>query len=135
MKKMIATGLAAGCILGAGAAHAGKVYWSVGINLAPVGTVVSNVPAYYQAEPVHVAPPPPVYVVPPPQVIYRPAPVVYAPPVVYRPVPAVIYATGYHGHAHHHHWRDRDGRRDEYDTRYRDGRWVPADPRRQHHHR
>lgn len=91
--------------LGAGAAQARDVYWSVGIQ-APVagvgvGTVVSNVPQYgYHAAP-------PAYVQVPAYPVYQPAPVVYAPvPVVrYRPLPPpryVVVPQG-HGHRHHHH--------------------------------
>jgi hypothetical protein len=124
VKKFIALAVAAlGCALATGAAHAGNnVYWSVGINLPPVGTVVSNAPVYVDPAPVYVpapvvyAPPPPVYVpapvvyapappvvVVPRRVHYRPVPV-YAPrPVVVRPVP-VVYAPREGG------WYDRYGR-------------------------
>ena len=146
MKKQIVFALAAaGCALATSAAHAGNVYWSVGINLPAVGTVVSNVPVYHAPAPVYVpapvvvAHPPPVVVVPRPRVVYRPVPVYAAPPVIYRPAPAVIYTTGYHGHKHRRHgdWRqhDRGGRHDEYGTRHRDGRWVPQDKRRHRHER
>ncbi|HEX6362942.1 MAG TPA: hypothetical protein VFZ93_08295 [Albitalea sp.] len=138
MKKLITLALAAaGCALGTGAAHAGNVYWSVGINLPPVGTVVSNAPPpvyapapVYVPAPVVVAPPPPVYVVPP-RVVYRPAPVYVPAPVVYRPVPVVAYP---HRHKHRGEWRGhRHEHRDEYGTVYRDGRWD--DGRRQRHDR
>src|SRR5205814_8661092 len=83
MRKQIAIALAsAACALATGAAHAGNVYWSVGINAPPIGTVISNAPVYAPA---------PVYVAPPP-VVYEPEPVVYAPPpVVYVPRPRVVY--------------------------------------------
>ncbi|WP_280154968.1 hypothetical protein [Piscinibacter sp. XHJ-5] len=133
MKKITIALAAVGCALVTGAAQAGNVHWSIGISLPPVGTVISNVPApvyapaaVYVPAPVYVEPAP-VYYVAPPRVVYRPAPVYVAPPVVYRPVPAVVYATGYHRYPH--------DRRDEYGTPYREGRWVPADPRRQHHDR
>lgn len=121
MKKQIAIALAAlACSLAGTAAHAGSnVYWSVGINAAPVGTVISNAPVYAPAQVVY-APPPPVYVEepvvyapPPPRVIYRPAPVVVQSPVYYRPAP-VVYAAGYyragyrHGGWHEQRW---DGER------------------------
>ena len=131
MRKQFAIALAgAACALATAAAHAGNVYWSIGINAPPIGTVISNGPVYAPA-PVYVAPPPvvyepaPVYYVPPPRVVYRPVPVVVAPRVVYRPVPAVVYGTGYYHHHHH----------DEYGSYYGDGRWapVPVDPRRRHH--
>ncbi|HEV7912638.1 MAG TPA: hypothetical protein VGP22_02635 [Albitalea sp.] len=151
MKKLIAMTLVAGCMLATGAAQAGNVFWSVGINLPPIGTVVSNAPVYTQPAPVYVEPAPvyyepapvyyapaPVYYVPAPRAIYRRAPVVYAPPAYYRPAP-VVYRTGWHPYRQDGQWRDRDrdrdGRRDEYGSSQRNGRWVPADPRRQHHDR
>lgn len=148
MKKIAIALATAGSLLAAGAVQAGNVYWSVGINLPPVGTVISNVPAapVVVPAPVYVAPPPvyvepaPVVYAPPPRVVYRPVPV-YAPPVVYRPARAIVYASspyGYQARRHYHgQWRDRDGdgRHDEYGTPYREGRWVPADPRRHRHDR
>jgi hypothetical protein len=142
MKKIAIALAALGFALVTGTAHAGgNVYWSVGISLPPVGTVISNAPpapVYVEPAPVYVQPAP-VYYAPPPRVVYRPVPVYVAPPVVYRPVPAVVYATGYHGHKHYRHgqWRDRngDGRHDEYGTRWREGRWVPSDERRHRHDR
>jgi len=145
VKKFIAMALAAaGCALATGAANAGNVYWSVGINVPPVGTVVSNAPVYVEPAPVYVpAPvyaPAPVYV-PAPPVVYAPAPVVYAPPppvvvvpryVRYRPAPVYYqrpvvlrpadFARPYGT------WQ---GHRDEYGTYYRDGRWN--DERRYKH--
>ena len=122
MKKIGLAGLVAMAALFSGAAHADKIYWSVGINAPAVGTVISNAP------PVYVALPPVVYA-PPPQVIYqRPRPIYIAPPqVVYQP-PVVVYGQGGWGgyqHRHHgHHYRrgeqwggDRDDR-SEYRYRY-----------------
>ncbi len=86
MKRSLILGLAAGAaLLGANAAHAGNVQWSIGINLPPVGTVISSGPSYYQ-EPVYYQAPTyydqaPRYYAPPP-VVYRAPPVVYRPPVV-----------------------------------------------------
>lgn len=115
-KSLIAAVATAASLLAAGAAHAGNVYWSIGISAPPVGTVISNGPVYapvYAPAPVVYAPPPVVYA--PPPVVYQPAPrVVYpAPVVVGRPVPI-----GYHPG-----WgdRDRDGipnRYDRHDNRY-----------------
>jgi hypothetical protein len=133
VKKFIAMAIAAaGCALSAGAAQAGNVYWSVGINVSPVGTVVSNVPVYAEPAPVYVpAPvylaPQPVYLAPP--VVYRPAPVYYAPRVVYRPVP-VVYSGGYYPYYRHRHGEWRDGRGNG-DGRWNDGRWN--DQRRYRH--
>ena len=80
-KSLIAAVATAASLLSAGAAHAGNVYWSIGISAPPVGTVISNAP-YYGPAPVVYAPPP---------VVYAPAPVYAPPPVVYRPVPRVVY--------------------------------------------
>lgn len=117
MRKSWIVGLAtASLALAAGAAHAGGVNWSIGINLPPVGTVISSGPQYpvYPAYPVY-APPP---------VVYRPAPVYYAPPpVVYRPAPvyygppAVVVERRWRGgweHGHHGGWRERGPREDRY---------------------
>ena len=42
MKRPVIFALAASAaLLGAGAAHAGNVHWSVGVNLPPVATVIS----------------------------------------------------------------------------------------------
>ena len=57
-----------------GAAHAGNVAWSVGINLPPLVISGGNVGAYYPA-PVYY--PPPVVYAPPPVVYYREAPRAY----------------------------------------------------------
>jgi len=124
VKRFIALAVAAvGCVLATGAANAGSnVYWSVGINVPPVGTVISNAPVYVEPAPVYVpAPvvyaPAPVYVVPAPPVVVVPR-VVYRPaPVIYRPVPVVAYP-----YRHHHR---------EYGTYYRDVRW---DDQRRHPH-
>jgi hypothetical protein len=134
MRKPIALAFAGAVFaLASGAAHAGNVYWSIGINAPPIGTVISNAPVYSAPAPVYYQPAPvyyepaPVYV-PPPVVYVRPR-VVYRPvPVYYRPAP-VVYGTYYHGgyyRGHEHH--------DEYGDR-RDGGWqpVPPDPRRYRH--
>ena len=120
-------------LLCAGAAQAGGVQWSIGINVPAVTTVISNAPVYYRAPPqvvyqqpapVYYEEPAPVYYEPP-QVVYRPVPRYYAPaPVVYvRPVP-VFYPR------HHEQWEqrdrewERDGRKwhhrqhDEYGNRF-----------------
>jgi hypothetical protein len=61
------------------AAQAGNVYWSIGISVPPIGTVISNAPA---APPYHYDHEPPV--------VYAPS-VVYAPlRVAYRPVPMPV---------------------------------------------
>jgi hypothetical protein len=74
-KSIILALAAAGTLLGAGAAHAGNVQWSVGINLPVPGIVLTGGPVYqqpsygYRAEPVY----------------YAPAPAYYAPEPVYYP--------------------------------------------------
>ena len=122
MKRPVILALAASAtLLCAGAAHAGNVQWSIGVNLPPVATVISNGPAWgapvYYPAPVTYAPPV-VYEAPVIYPSYRvPRPVVYAPRVIERP---------YYGHRHE--WRDGRGR---------DARWVPPGHRdgRRYHHR
>lgn len=111
MKKFIALALAAtGCALATGAAHAhGNVYWSVGINVPPVGTVISNGPVYLEPAPVYV--PAPVYapvpvVVAPPPVYVVPRRVWYRPVPVYAPRPVVMRPGGYGWGHRHGEWRD-----------------------------
>lgn len=104
--KAVASGLLVGLGLVSGAAHASRVSWSVGVNVAPVAIGVGNgyyapAPVYapaYAPAPVYVAPQP-VYVAPPP-VMYRPVPVYRPAPVYYGPPP------GYGYYRHHHHHRD-----------------------------
>ena len=95
--------LAAGA-LSAGAAQAGGVQWSIGIQLPPPPVV------YYPAPPQRVYAPAPVYVQPAPRVIYvEPQ----------RPWPR-------HSHRHQRHWRDddyRDDYRDGHRGRGGDDRW------------
>lgn len=116
MKKTLILASATVALLAAGAAQASNVHWSIGINLPPIGTVISNAPVYAPA---------PVYM---PAPVYAPAPVIVAPPPgVYRPVPRVVYQQpvtvgrpvpivypGY-GHGHGHWDRDRDGIPNRYD--------------------
>jgi hypothetical protein len=159
MKKSVVIAIAAAaCALATGAAQArGNVFWSIGINAAPIGVAVSNGPVYAPA-PVYVEPAPfyaepaPFYVEPAP--VYAPAPVVYdAPRIVYRPVPVVVGPRYYHpsqvvygggygrywdgrARAWRQHGRDgwRDGRRDDYGDHQRGG-WqpVPGEHRRYPH--
>jgi hypothetical protein len=113
MKKLLMAVLSVVATLGAGAAHADKVYWSVGVNAPSVGTVISNAPH------LHLPAPPAIYLPPPPRVVYEEPERYYrAPPprVVYQP-PVVYAERGYRHHHHHHHdhhrsdWDDRGGRR------------------------
>ena len=111
MKRPVILALAAtALVLCAGAARAGNVQWSIGVNLPPVATVISNGPVW--------APAP----------VYYPAPVAYAPPVVYE-APAVVYpvygvrrpivyAPRYVERPYYRHdWRGHGAR---------DVRWAPA---------
>jgi len=123
VKKLFSIAFAtAACALGTSAAHAGDVYWSIGISAPPVATVISNAPNYgppaygpaygYYAEPVYA---------PPPRVVYRPAPVVVVPAYrYYQPAPVVVYG-GHHRHWKHGYDRRRDGWRDNDGWRGRDG--------------
>jgi hypothetical protein len=114
--------LATGLVLAAAGAHAGNVYWSIGINspLQPglsVGTVISNAPTYLTA-PVSVYYPaaPVVYVEPayvPAPVYVRPAPVVYLPQPHHVPR-RVVYAPGWlPARGGHSHWRHEQPLRGE----------------------
>ena len=158
MKKLFVIALAAAsCALASGAADArSNVFWSIGINAAPVGVAVSNgpiyqpAPVYYEPAPVFYYEPAPVYYEPAPvyvqpRVVYRQAPVVVAPRPYYGVAP-VVYGGGYgryrDGRArerrHHErdgwHDHDDDGQHDEYGDHHRGG-WqpVPQDERRYHH--
>jgi hypothetical protein len=82
-RKLIVVLASTAALMCAGAAHAGGVNWSVGINLPGVGTVISNAPIYVPAPVV-------VYQEPAPVVYQRPAPV-YAPAPVIYPQPQVAY--------------------------------------------
>ena len=109
----------------AGAAHAGDVSWSIGIQApvgpgATIGTVISNrhfapvvvtPPVVYTPAPVVYAPAPVVHA-PPPRVVYAPPPPVYVP---YRTVMAPVWLHGrwVYPNAHRRHHHDRDGWRDD----------------------
>jgi hypothetical protein len=96
---------AAATLFAASAAEAGRVSWSVGINVPPVATVVASDPWF--AAPVRYAPPAVVY--PAPIVYEEPyvvAPRYYAPPVVVAPR-ARFWAPphrGYWGHPVRARW-------------------------------
>jgi hypothetical protein len=122
MKRPVILALAASAmLLCAGAARAGNVQWSIGVNLPPVATVISNGPAwgapvYYPAPVVYG--PPVVYEAPVIYPGYRvPRPIVYAPRVIERP---------YYGHRSE--WRGGPPH---------DARWVPPGHRdgRRYRHR
>ncbi|MDQ6680664.1 MAG: hypothetical protein M3Y67_06835 [Pseudomonadota bacterium] len=129
MKRPLILAVAAtAALLAAGAAQAADVHWSVGINLPPIGTVISNAPFY------------------PPGRVYYPAPVRYSPPVVYQaplygappPVyeaPLVVYPAPrpYYGQRSYYerpvvvfHGR-RDERWEHRGGRWDHGRWEDRD--------
>ena len=147
MKRNWILGLvAAGSLLAAGAAQAGNVQWSIGVNLPPVATVISSGPAYFPAPPmvyapsVRYAPPAVVYEEPVyegPTVIYRePRPYYRAPTVVYRPGRPFYEgrgAVGWHGDRDGRDWHGGPVRGDRDD---RGGSWRDHDDRgeqRRHH--
>lgn len=80
--------------LGAGAAQAGGISWSIGISTPMVGTVISNAPGYYSpgyhspgyGSSYHGG----AYYAPAPVYDYSPPVYVYAPPA-YAKVPAPVY--------------------------------------------
>lgn len=106
-------GLAAAALALAGAAHAGDVYWSIGVHQPGVTVGVGNTP------PVVIAPAPRVVMVPP---------VVVSPPVA-----VVAPAYGYAmppGHRKHRHWHPREWERyPGWDDRrgWRDDGWHRHD--------
>ena len=80
-RSLVLAAAAAATLFTATAANAGSnVHWSVGVNLPPVATVVSNGPAYYPA---------PVYGAPV-DGTYYPEPVYYSAPA-YSYYPAPVY--------------------------------------------
>jgi len=120
LRPLLAALVAGASLFGATAAQA-ETRWSIGINLPPVGVVVSDGPRYY-------APPAPVYYTPAPVVRYAPAPrYVERDVYYYAPPPRVVYESSWrdrrwddrgdrwhhhhhghrHHHGHHHRW-DRD---------------------------
>jgi len=120
MKRfLILVGLAASTLVATGAAQAGNVNWSIGINLPPVATYVSNGPSYYPAPVVygnHYRPARPVYVAPP-HLWLPPLPRLPAPPWAGR------HHQGHHaGHWDRGHRSDRGDRWDRGHRRDRDDR-------------
>jgi hypothetical protein len=118
MKRFFLIVSAAAALGAAGAAQAGGVSWSVGVNVPPVATIVTSGPAWAPA-PVRVVPGAVVYSTP----VYAPAPIVYdepygAPyPVPYVAprlgywAPPVVVAPRYRAWAppHRGHWSPRGG--------------------------
>ena len=124
MKKALIVGFAAASALFVGAAHANRLNWSVGIDLPPVHTVVSNGPVYHSAPGYYAAPsyyPAPSYYYPAPAVVYRhPAPVYVVPRYRDHYAPVVVYRPSYGGYRSHG-WRD--GGHHPRGPHYRDHRW------------
>jgi hypothetical protein len=131
-KPLIVALVALAGALGAGAAHAGDVHWSIGVNLpvhpnVSVG-VSSAPPVVYEAPRVYY----PRVVAPAPRVVYVPQPV-----YVQRPVPVYGPPVYVHDRWHRHgdRWDRRDDRwdrkHDRWDRRdrWRDG-WRDRDGRR-----
>jgi hypothetical protein len=104
------------------------VSWSVGINVPPVGAVVSTAPAYVAA-PAAYAPPGVVYSTVPPAY----AAPVYAPPVVYGEpyvepyvVSSGFYAPPVYVRPYHRYWGPRWAPRapwHDHDHGHHDGGW------------
>lgn len=120
----IAGALALAALGTASVAHAGNVFWSVGIASPGVHVGVANAPVYHPA-PVYVQPAP-VYVQPAP-IYYRPAPVYrggYVTPVVNGPYYGRPYYRG-HGYGHGYYDRNHNGvpdGRERHDNRGGRGR-------------
>ena len=74
-RSIVLAAVAAATVLTATAANAGRVDWSIGINVPPIAAVV-GAPAYYPAPAYYNAP-----------TYYDNPPAYYAPPVVYAPRP------------------------------------------------
>jgi hypothetical protein len=117
MNKSIVLALIAGAAtLAAVPAHAGNVFWSVGIDL-PVPRFVLPVPVYAPA-PVYA--PEPVYYQRQP--VYAPEPVYYQrQPVYVRPAPVAHPRYYYPGWHHEHRERERDHDHDH--DRWEGGSW------------
>ena len=118
--------------VGASKAHAGDVYWSVGVDSPGVSVGVSNAPP-----PRVVVHPSPVYVHPRP-VFVEQAPVVVYPgyrhprPVYVAPAP-VVYVDDYGYRGDRHYGHDRHSRWEER-RRVRHDRWLDRQERRHGHH-
>ena len=115
--------LAASLGLASGSAHAGDVFWSIGMSQPGIHIGVGNFPAPVIIGAPVVVHPRPVYV-PPPRVVYLP------------PRPVYYGYQDYHGHGRWHERHDRrddrrghDHRRDDRDD-HRGGRDLHGGPRR-----
>lgn len=124
-RHLILACAATAALLGAGAAQAHGVQWSIGVSLPPVATVIGSAPGYYGA-PVYEAAP--IRYVPP--VVYREPPVVYeAPPVIWRaPRPFFAPAPVFFERGRDVRWVPPGHRFD-----WRDSRWHDRDGHRRHH--
>ena len=123
MKRFLALAATAATLLGAGAAQAGSVNWSIGLELPHVATVVSGGPGYYAPRRIY-APVVPAYYEPE---YVLPAPVYYTPPVVriHRPQRHFWAPPLPHHRIHAPHWRGHDRQHHQWrghDRRHHDGR-------------
>lgn len=107
-RSLLLAAAAAATLFTATAAHASRVHWSVGIDLPPVTTVVSNGGGYYPGSAYYGASSyrAPTYY---PEPVYYPAPAYYPAPVYYAPRPRVWvapplprYVAPWRGHGHGH---------------------------------
>ena len=92
-RSIVLAAVAAATVLTATAANAGRVDWSIGINVPPIAAVV-GAPAYYPAPAYYNAPTyydnPPAYYAPP--VVYAPRPRSWLPPP---PLPRIGWGVGW----------------------------------------
>ena len=136
MKRFLAIAATATTLLGAGAAQAGSVNWSIGVDLPHVATVVSDGPGYYGG-PTYVAPHR-VYgpVVPAyyePEYAY-PAPVTYG-PRFHRPQRQIWLPPLPHHRFHAPHWRGHDRQHHQFRGHDRQRHQFRGHERQQHQFR
>ena len=139
MKRFLAIAATATSLLAAGAAQAGSVNWSIGLDLPHVATVVSGGPGYHGA-PAYIAPrrvygpvvpayyepeyayPAPVYYGPPAIRVHRPHRDIWLPPLPHHR----FHAPHWRGHdRQHHQWRGHDRQQHQWrghERRHHDGR-------------
>lgn len=98
---------------GLGTAHAGDVFWSIGMSQPGIHIGVGNLPAPVIVGAPVVVHPRPVYV-PPPRVIYMPPRPVYYGYGYQGYGYGYGYGYGHERHHHHHGHRDRDYERHDH---------------------
>jgi hypothetical protein len=109
-RSFVLAAAAAATLITAGAAHAGGVNWSIGINVPPLAAVV-GAPAYYPAPSYYAAPGYPAVTYDPPRAVYA-SPRVWLPPAP--PLARVFWGGGYHDGWRREGWRNDDWRRDDH---------------------